>query len=299
MSSKMLDKYQIYLYALKIKIPAIYWILIFFIFSLIFGLLGFMLNLKLGILLFVVILDLGLGLPMYKYQQHIKTIEKFWPDALKLIADTMKAGSSFEFALTEVSVADFGPLSYEINEVVRRLEMGDSMHIALNYLAIRVDSKIIRRTVTLINESLRTGAPLADVLDEIANDTKYMFRIKKERITKTLLQTIFIVAAGALVAPFIFGLTRVITKFLTSVSSSTGVATASALKVALHTQATIFILLDLYIMIEVLAASGMISVMREGKLDYIFIYFPVLVTIAYGVYAISQFVLTKMLMGMV
>jgi pilus assembly protein TadC len=299
MNSKILDKYQIYLYSLKIKIPALYWILIVIIVSLFLGGIGFLINLKIGILLFVIILDLGIGIPIHKYTQHIKIIEKYWPEALKLIADTMKAGSSFDYALREVASADFGPLSFEINEVIRRMEMGDTMHVALNHLSIQVNSKIIKRTVTLIQESLRTGAQLAEVLEEIANDTKYLFRIKKERQTKTMLQTIFIVAAGSIVAPFIFGLTRVITEFLTTVATDAGIASAEALVLAIKSQNTIFILLDVYLVIEIFAASAMISMMREGSLSGVYILFPILISVGYVVYFLSQFVLSQMLVGMV
>ncbi|MCK9293089.1 type II secretion system F family protein [archaeon] len=299
MKSKFLDRYQIYLNSLKIKIPANYWFIAIIVGALIFGVLGFLINIKLGILLFVIIIDLGIGIPIYKYSNHIKNIERYWPDALKLIADTMKAGSSFDFALREVASSDYGELSEEINGVIRRLEMGDTLHVALTYLTIRVDSKIIKRTVTLIQESLRTGAQLADVLDEIANDTKYLFRVKKERLTKTMLQTIFIVAAGGIISPFIFGLTRVITKFLSDVAIDSGIAAAGALVIAVKAQSSIFILLDIYIVIETLAASAMISMMREGKLTNVTIYFPILLSIAYFIYFISQLVLTSMLSGMI
>jgi len=296
---KFLERYQIYLYGQKIKIPALYWLLMIFGFSLVLGAIGYLISPKIGFLLFVIILDLGYGIPIYLYDKHIKEIERYWPDALKLIADTMKAGSSFDYALREVCVADFGPLSFEINEVIRRIEMGDTTIKALDFLSYRVESKVVRRTVTLIQESLRTGAPLADVLEEIANDTKYIYRIKKERQTKTMLQSIFIVAAGAIVAPFIFGLTRVITEFLTNVATSTGIASAASLVVAMKTQATIFMLLDIYIILEVFAASAMISIMREGKLSPMYVFFPVMITIAYTVYLVAQAVLRSMLAGMV
>jgi len=295
----MLEKYQIYLYSMKVKVPASYWLAVVALFALILGGIGYLVVPKIGILLFVIILDLGIGIPVYLYDQHIKNIERYWPEALKLIADTMKAGSSFDYALREVCVADFGPLSFEINEVIRRIEMGDTTSKALDFLSYRVESKIVRRTLTLVQESLRTGAPLAEVLEEIAHDTQYIFRIKKERQTKTMLQTIFIVAAGAVVAPFIFGMTRVITKFLTDVATTTGIASADALVVAVSTQTTIFMLLDIYIVIEVLAASAMIAMMREGKLSPMFVYFPVMLILAYTVYSISQAVLTAMLSGMI
>jgi archaellum biogenesis protein FlaJ (TadC family) len=297
--SKILDKYQIYLYSLKIKVPALYWLLAIFLASLILGLLTQFLSFKLGIIFFVVALDLGIGIPALLYNKHLMTIEKYWPEALRLIADTMKAGSSFDYALREAASADFGPLSYEFNEVIRRLEMGDTTLDALNHLALRVDSKTVRRTVTLIQECLRTGAQLSEVLEEIANDTKNLFRIKKERVTKTMLQVIFIFAAGGVIAPGIFGLVSVITPFLTDVASSTGVAGAQAIAEATVAQNTMSLLLDLYILIEVFAASAMISIMRDGKLTNLFLYFPVMIVIAYIVFSLAQFVLGNMITGMV
>jgi archaellum biogenesis protein FlaJ (TadC family) len=91
----------------------------------------------------------------------------------------------------------------------------------------------------------------------------------------------------------------VITKFLADVAIDSGIAAAGALAIAIKAQSSIFILLDVYIVIETLAAAAMISVMREGKLTNITIYFPALLTIAYIVYYISQLVLTNMLAGMI
>jgi archaeal flagellar protein FlaJ len=297
--SEKLKKYQLYLNTLKIKIPAKMWILLIIIISFILGLLGFIIDIKIGILLLVNSLVLGLGMPMYLYYKKIRDIEKYWPDALKLIADTMKSGSSLDFSLREVAVSDFGPLSVEINNAIRRLEMGDTMYVALGYLSLKIDSKIVRRTITLIQEALRTGAQLADVLEEIANDTKQLFRVKKERQTRTMLQTIFIVAASAIVAPFIFGMAKVIAGFLTDIATNAGIGTVESTMIAVDTQKTIFLLLDIYIVIEIFAASAMISMMREGDLSFIVLFFPVLVTIGYIVYFIAQFALNSMLAGMV
>jgi len=254
---------------------------------------------RLAILVFAIILNLGIGLPYYYYYKHIEEIERYWPDALRLIADTMKSGSSFEFSIREASSADFGPLSSEFNEVIRRLEMGDTMSAALAHMSNRIDSKIIKRTITLIQECLRTGAQLSDVLDDIANDTKSMYRIKKERETKTLLQTIFIFAAGALIAPFIFGLTNVITTFLTDVAKNSGIASASSLAISTATQRATSMLLDIYVLLEVAAAAVIVSLMREGKFAKAIVMFPVMVTVAMIVYSVSQMVISNMLSGVI
>ena len=299
MLSKMLERYQIFLSSMKLKVPALYWIAIFFVMALIIGGALYFIDNRIGFLAFAVILDLGVGLPYYYYNKHIEEIERYWPDSLRLIADTMKSGSSFEYSLREASSADFGALSLEYNEVIRRLEMGDTLAISLNNLVERVDSKIVKRTITLIQECLKTGAQLSEVLDDIANDTKMMYRIKKERETKTMLQTIFIFAAGAVIAPFIFGLTNVITTFLTEVASTSGVASGEALLVSQATQKTMAMLLDAYVLLEVAAAAVIVSLMREGKFAKSILMFPVMVVVAMIIYSVSQMVISGMLSGVV
>jgi archaellum biogenesis protein FlaJ (TadC family) len=293
--SKLLDKYQIYLYSIKLKIPALYWIAFFVMASIVLGGLVFLINSKLGFLVATIILDLGIGIPYYMYNKNLGEIERYWPEALRLIADTMKSGSSFDYALREVSSADFGPLSNEFNEIVRRLEMGDNMSQALDHMALRIESKIVRRTITLIQECLKTGAQLSEVLEDIASDTKQMFRIKKERETKTMLQTIFIFAAGAVIAPFIFGLTNVITQFLTTVATTSGIASAEALEISKATQVIMVLLLDLYVLLEVAAAAVIISLMREGKFTNAIIFFPIMIIIAYLIYWGAQVLISGML----
>lgn len=294
---EMTDRYQIYLYSQKLKIKTVHWFALVFIVSLLFGALAFLINVKIGILVFAILLDLGLGLPFYLYFKNLEEIEKYWPEALRLIADTMKSGSSLDYSLREASSADFGPLSKEFDEVIRRLEMGDTMSQSLEHMALRIESKIVRRTVTLIQECLKTGAQLAEVLEEIANDTKQMFRIKKERETKTMLQVIFIFAAGAVIAPFIFGLTNVITQFLTSIATTAGVATEGALAVATATQERLALLLDIYLLLEVAAAAVIISLMRQGKFTKAVVFFPVMVIVAFIIYMVSQAVISGILLN--
>ncbi len=123
-----------------------------------------------------------------------------------------------------------------------------------------------------------------------------MHRIGRERKSRTLLQTIFLFAAGAAVAPMIFGFTTTIVDVL--VGSAAGAASSrSAVVEAKEAIEIIFIGVQFYIFAEIAAASAMIALMREGKLSKSLLYFPILIFIAYLVYIIAGIVSAIMITG--
>ena len=72
---------------------------------------------------------------------------------------------------------------------------------------------MVKRSVTIIIDSVKAGAGLADILDQIADDIRDTNRINHERRSQTLMQVLFMVTAGAMVTPFIFGLISTIVDF--------------------------------------------------------------------------------------
>ncbi|MBI2597996.1 MAG: type II secretion system F family protein [Candidatus Diapherotrites archaeon] len=238
-----------------------------------------------GIIIFIVIIDLMLGYPYLKALQRIDEIERNLPDSLKQMADTLRAGGTYEYALREIAATEYGPLKKELNDVLRKLEEGENFETSFSTLATNVDSKLIKRTVTIVIDSVRSGAGLADILDEISEDVREAHRIGKERKTKTILQTIFIVAAGAVIAPMIFGFVSTISTVLINAAARI-VSDAERIE-AEQAADTIQIGIQIYLFAEILAASAMIALMREGRLTKTIIYMPILLFFAYICYTIS------------
>lgn len=248
-------------------------------------------------LIFFILIDLLLGVPYFRGIQRIQKVEDALPDALKQMADTLRAGATYEYALHEIASSQYGPLTEEMNKVLRKLEEGENFENSLTSLSDNIHSRIINRVITIIIDSVKAGAALADILDEISSDVRESNRIEAERKSKTILQVIFMVAAGTVVAPFIFGLTSVIIGFLIRTAVNSGSVTAAEKVFALAAADTIIFSMRMYIFIEVTAASVMIGIMRDGKMSKSIIYVPVLLLLAYVVYFISQIVATVMLGG--
>ena len=224
-----------------------------------------------------------LGYPYLKALERVSQIEESLPEALKQMSDTLKAGGTYEFALREVALSQYGPLSKEIEFVLRKLEEGENLENSLMSFADNVDSRLIRRTLAVITDSIKAGAGLADVLDEISNDVREIHRLDIERRSQTLLQVIFMVTAGVLITPLIFGFVSTVINLF--VNSTINLALTQADKVASYAKRDIiFQMMQGYLLIEIIATSVMISLMREGKMNKSIIYFPILLLIAFIIY---------------
>ncbi|MBI5884752.1 type II secretion system F family protein [archaeon] len=302
------EKYAYYVRESGLKLSPGRWVMIALFFSLLIAFAALMVNLsllgmrfgdlnafKLPLILLIVALDLTLGYPYLLATQKITKIEDAFPDALKQIADTLRAGGTYEFAIREVSTAGYGPLSEEMDNVLRSLEEGQSFQQAMENFSDRIESTIVKRTITIINQAMRAGAGLADVLDDVADDVKEMNMIERERKAKTMMQVMFIVMAGAIVAPAIFGMVNQIISFLISSTLKSSITGAAAVGKALNVKETITTLMEAYIAIESLVSSVIISLMREGKATKSILYFPILLLIAFTIYVVGGIIIQGML----
>lgn len=292
---KAMKIYSQYLKFAKIKLKAKEWIalsigistIIFGILLMLILLLQVPIPLILAIVLYIVMLDLSIGYPYLIGTRRIDEIEKNFPSALKQMADTLKAGGTYEFALRELTQSELGALREEFEEALRKLEEGENFEIALKSISADVNSKLVQRTITVIIDSMKSGAGLADVLEEISDDIRDMYRIKVERKGRVIMQVMFMIAAGAAVAPFIFGLVGALLELLLSTTASLQAVTQSELAQTIAIKENLKLLIQLYMSIEVIASAVMISVMQEGKLSKSVLLIPILLLVANIVYFVS------------
>jgi len=248
---------------------------------------------------FIVVADFLLGMPYLKGLSRVEEIERNLPDALKQMADTLKAGSTYESALREIASPEMGALGIEMQNVLRKLEEGENFDNSLLALSENVNSRLVRRVVTIIIDTVRAGAGLAEILEDIAEDAREMYRVNQERRTRTMLQVLFIVTAGAVITPFIFGIISQITAFLISVTANSGIVTDQlVIANALAARDLIALLLQVYIAVEVLASSVMMALMRDGNASKSLIYFPALLLVAFVIFFIARIAIGLMLASM-
>jgi tight adherence protein B len=127
-------------------------------------------------------------------------------DTITLIANALRAGSSFLQAIELVVRESRPPINIEFGRVIREVNLGLPFDVALENMVRRVRSDDLELMVTAIAIQHQVGGNLAEILDTISHTIRERVRIKGEIRSLTAMQRY----SGYLVAFLPIGLTGII-----------------------------------------------------------------------------------------
>jgi tight adherence protein B len=119
---------------------------------------------------------------------RLNGFNKQLPDTITLIANALRAGSSFLQAIELVVRESHPPISTEFGRVIREVNLGLSFEVALENMVRRVRSDDLELMATAISIQHTVGGNLAEILDSIAFTIRERVRIKGEIRTLTAQQ---------------------------------------------------------------------------------------------------------------
>jgi tight adherence protein B len=120
-----------------------------------------------------------------KRNSRLKAFDKAMPDAIDMIARSLRAGHALPAALGIVAEQSLEPARTEFGEVFRQQNYGMTMRDALMQLLERVPSQDLRVLVTGVLVQRDTGGNLAEMLDKTVHVIRERIRIKGEIKTHT------------------------------------------------------------------------------------------------------------------
>jgi tight adherence protein B len=177
--------------------------ILFFAFGFVFPSLQSPLMLILGV-------ALGFLLPRFwlsrRKSSRLNAFNKMLPDTITLIANALRAGSSFLQAIELVVREARPPITTEFNRVIREVNLGLPFDTALENMVRRVRSEDFELMATAISIQHQVGGNLAEILDSIAFTIRERVRIKGEIRTLTAQQRM----SGYVVAGLPIGLAGIL-----------------------------------------------------------------------------------------
>jgi tight adherence protein B len=133
---------------------------------------------------------------------RLSAFNKQLPDTITLVANALRAGSSFLQAIELVVRESRPPVSTEFGRVIREVNLGLPFDVALENMVRRVRSDDFELMATAIAIQHQVGGNLAEILDSIAFTIRERVRIKGEIRTLTAQQRM----SGYVVGLLPFGL---------------------------------------------------------------------------------------------
>jgi tight adherence protein B len=137
---------------------------------------------------------------------RLGAFNKQLPDTITLIANALRAGSSFLQAIELVVRESRPPISTEFGRVIREVNLGLPFDQALENMVRRVRSDDLELMATAISIQHQVGGNLAEILDSIAYTIRERVRIKGEIRTLTAQQRL----SGYVVAGLPIGLAGIL-----------------------------------------------------------------------------------------
>jgi tight adherence protein B len=116
---------------------------------------------------------------------RLNAFNKQLPDTITLLANALRAGSSFLQAIEMVVRESTPPVTVEFGRVVREVNLGLAFDVALDNMVRRVRSDDLELMATAITIQHQVGGNLAEILDSIAYTIRERVRIKGEIRTLT------------------------------------------------------------------------------------------------------------------
>ncbi len=125
------------------------------------------------------------GVLLFKRKRRIDAFNKVLPDAIDMMARSLRAGHSMVAAISIVAEHAPEPMGSEFGEVFRKQNFGLPLRDALTQLLDRVPSQDLRVVVTGILVQKDTGGNLAEILDRTVKVIRERLRIQGEIKTHT------------------------------------------------------------------------------------------------------------------
>lgn len=97
------------------------------------------------------------------------------------LVENVRAGTPISKSILNIKTKDYGSLNPYINKLANQITLGIPIKIALETFARDVNSKTIKRAVTIISESEKAGGEIESILEAVASSVSQVEKLRKER----------------------------------------------------------------------------------------------------------------------
>jgi pilus assembly protein TadC len=145
------------------------------------------------------------------------------PDALFLIASNLKSGVTPFQAVKSSIRKEFGPLAEAFDVAINKSLGSKSFSNSLIETGDDINSELLRRSMRLFATAINSGSKISALLENMAKDIIERQTLKKELVTNTKTNSMFIMFMVAIGAPFLMAVSIFFVDSVSKIQSSTSI----------------------------------------------------------------------------
>ena len=231
-----------------------------------------------------------------------KFVENVLPDALQLMSSNLRAGLTTDRALLLSARPEFGVLSEEINNVGKKIALGEDISDAMIEVTKKFKSDKLKKTFYLIVVGLRSGGELTDLLGQTSVNLRQERFLDEKIRTNVLMYVIFIFAAIGFGAPVLFGLSSFLIGILEKNLSLVELPQSAALPITFSQNmvSSSFILTFSIVSLITTSILGslVLGLISKGKEKYGIKFIPILLILTLSIFFLTRFLIGSLFGGL-
>ncbi len=143
--------------------------------------------------IFAILSSIGpFGFYEYALYRKIDLMEERFPEFLRDLAESRKAGMTMARAVEMAAKGDYGYLTPEIKKMAVQISWGLPFSEALKRFGERIKTPLVQRTTTMVVKASEAGGKIADVIEAAAKNVREIKILQAERKTEMKLYLMII-----------------------------------------------------------------------------------------------------------
>ena len=135
--------------------------------------------------IFAILSSIGpFGFYEYALYRKINLMEERFPEFLRDLAESRKAGMTMARAVEMAAKGDYGYLTPEIKKMAVQISWGLPFSEALKKFGERIKTPLVQRTTTMVVKASEAGGKIADVIEAAAKNVREIKILQAERRTE-------------------------------------------------------------------------------------------------------------------
>lgn len=208
------------------------------------------------------------GIYDYVRNKRIREIENRLPDFLRDVAEASRFGMTLADAIVSASKGRYGILTNEIRKMAYQIQWGVPVGVALESFLSRASTPLTKRIVSTIIKSNEAGGNVSDVLNMVANYSREVQQLNKEKFSQLSSYTVvLLIAYGVFLVTILILNVQFFPQMIKAGQSATGSVSNNIASINVSIIPTVKLIFAGAIIVHAVGDGLMAGVLKDGRFE--------------------------------